>query len=119
MGNHPLQLDNTIVMLSDKVHHVVNLKSLVNITSKGHIVRDQYNTTVGNEQRDLTEGQSYVTCSALRYPIRGMRGRGMTGGQEELWSQRMTRWKPRKSCGIKSGGEVQHIPTRYIYDIGY
>ena len=54
----------------------------------GEVGTDQHNTTLGNWRRDLTEGQSYVTCSDLRYPTEDMRGGGTTGGQEELWSQR-------------------------------
>jgi len=81
----------------------------------GEVGTDQHNTTLGNWQRDLTEGQSFVTCSDLRYPTADMRGGGSTGGQEELWSQRSSLSSNLgESCDIKSG-EVQRIPTGYIY----
>ena len=54
----------------------------------GEVSTDQHNTTLGNWRRNLTEGQSFVTCSDLRYPTADMRGGGSTGGQEEFWSQR-------------------------------
>jgi len=54
----------------------------------GEVGTDQHNTILGNWRRDLTEGQSFVTCSDLRYPTADMRGGGSTGGQEELWGQR-------------------------------
>jgi len=81
----------------------------------GEVGTDRHNTTLGNWRRDLTEGQSFVTCSDLRYPTADMRGGGSTGGQEELWSQRSSLGSNLgESCDIKSG-EVQHIPTGYIY----
>jgi len=49
---------------------------------------DQHNTTLGNHQRNLTDGQCSMSISDVRYPPADARGRGTIGGQEELCRRR-------------------------------